>query len=124
MVLTRLMICKRGGKTCIVGNTIHLCFRLCRLAQSIVSLPLILARVFEVAAPRTAVVVVAIGSTVCRATAVGALTRSAVGCAATGLDVNSTLDSTSMVDLTACRAEVVVACKPIGAHSGSRGGRA
>jgi hypothetical protein len=37
------MICKRRGKTCIVGNTTHLRFRLCRLAQAIVLLPLTLA---------------------------------------------------------------------------------
>jgi hypothetical protein len=43
MVLARLMICKRRGKTCRVGNTTHLRFRLCGLAQAIVLLPLTLA---------------------------------------------------------------------------------
>jgi hypothetical protein len=73
MVLARLMICKRRGKTCIVGNATHLCFRLCGLAQAIVLLPLTLV----VSASTRSDAHLAIEAAPLRAAAVGASTGSA-----------------------------------------------
>jgi hypothetical protein len=75
MVLARLMICKRRGKTCIVGNATHLRFRLCGLAQAIVLLPLTLTVV--VSASTRSDARLAIKAAPRRAAAVGASTGSA-----------------------------------------------